>query len=183
MIEAKAGRASGVLYHGTSQAVAKVILEKGTFYEPSWWGNAEIAKYYADGAGEDDNSGEAVFVVDLARFDVALLEPDGNTIAEPITLGKKSEELLFAAWQKSRGTWKDALRIYGSVIYRGQIAVSHEDCRMLAPRPKSRPEKAVADNYRRILRLIKWGKATPDDMSMKKYISGKFDVTGLDGGI
>ena len=175
--------ATSILYHGTSQAVAKMILGTGTFHTPSWWGTIDIAKYYAEEAAEEDDSGAAIFSVDLARFKIALLEPDGNTIAEPIILGRKTEEMLYATWQKSRGTWKDSLRIYGSVIYRGQIAVTDADCRMIALRPKSQPEQRVADHYRRILRLIKCGRATPDDIKTKEYIARKFDIRGLEDDI
>jgi len=116
-----------VLYHGTSDVLLPSILKEG-LKNPSWWGTEDVASYYAEEVAEEYGGGEIVLAVSLNRFNISKLEPDGNSIAEPLTytLGK-SEEELWDEWQKADGTWQDCYRIYGSVIYRNPIKITDRD--------------------------------------------------------
>jgi len=99
----------------------------GVLPEPSWWGTAEIAEYYAETAAEEIGPEEEYKVIKLplSAFNPALLEADQNSVAEPLTytLGR-SEDELYEEWQNCKGTWQDSLRIYGSVVYNAPIEVT-----------------------------------------------------------
>jgi len=115
------------LYQGTSDILLPQIYEQG-LKVPSWWGSERVAWYYAEEVAEDVGGGEVVIRVPINRFDTSKLEPDGNSIAEPLTytLGQ-SEDELYAQWKRSKGTWQDCLAIYESVIYRAPMKITPED--------------------------------------------------------
>lgn len=116
------------LYHGTSSNALGRIAKTGVVISPSWWGTWAVAAYYAEvSAEEDDSDDEIIIRVPLSQFQTALIEPDENSIEEPLTYTLNSnEELLFNRWEASEKTWKDCLSIYGSVIYRGEVHLTPE---------------------------------------------------------
>lgn len=110
------------LYHGTSTAVLEQIKKTGVIKAPVYLGTEEIADYYAEVVAEEDGSEEVVLAINLSDLDVGALEPDDNSIAEPLTytLGK-SEDEVWEEWKEAEGTWEDSLDIVGSVRYRQPI--------------------------------------------------------------
>ena len=119
------------LYHGTSRAIMEKILASGAIKPPSWWGTEQVAEYYAVVAAEaegKDDTDSVIFQVPLSRFNGAMLKPDGNSIAEPLTftLGR-SEEDLYEEWEASKGTWQECLEIYESVRYNAPMKVTGAD--------------------------------------------------------
>jgi hypothetical protein len=118
-----------MLYHGTSQRkLHELLATGGTMTAPSWWGSQEVAWYYAEDQEDRDGSSPVVIGVPLSRFDTAHLEPDHNSIAEPITtvIGKTEDEVI-EAWETAEGTWQESLDIVESVIYRAPIQVTDAD--------------------------------------------------------
>ena len=118
---------SDYLYHGTSDEVLPSMYEQ-SMADPSWWGTERVAWYYAEEMVDEIGGNDTVLRVPIARFDTSKLEPDHNSIAEPLThtLGQ-SEDKLYERWEKSVGTWQDCLSIYESVIYRAPMAITPED--------------------------------------------------------
>jgi RNA:NAD 2'-phosphotransferase (TPT1/KptA family)/GNAT superfamily N-acetyltransferase/2'-5' RNA ligase/8-oxo-dGTP pyrophosphatase MutT (NUDIX family) len=120
--------ADGFLYHGMSMTdYNRAMNADGILPEPSWWGTAEIAEYYAETAAEEIGPEEEYKIIKLplSAFNPSLLEADQNSVAEPLTytLGR-SEDELYEEWQNCKGTWEDSLRIYGSVVYNAPIEVT-----------------------------------------------------------
>jgi hypothetical protein len=125
------------LSHGTSSTDLAAILGNG-IPSPSCWGTEAIALYYADVTAEEDGGQPVVITVPLARFDINKLVPDEATVAEPITtvLGA-SDDMLYEQWQQCAGSWRDSLRIYGSVKYMGEmIRVDSADITQLPEKPR-----------------------------------------------
>ena len=128
------------LYHGTSEDNWNLIMENGgTMPAGSHWGTERVAAYYAEDRAEAQTNDaiynemgteieEAIIRVPLSRFNKASLKPDQNSVAEPLTYTlKRTEEDLYADWQKAKGTWEDSLRIYESVRYDAPIKVTKTD--------------------------------------------------------
>jgi hypothetical protein len=116
----------GLLYHATAEHNADACLRHGV-RPTSYWGIAAVAEYYASTV-EDDGYDPVMLVADIADFDESLLEPDYEGIDEPITysLGKSSSTVR-DEWEESEQTWRDSLRIIGSVRYRGTIKPRLDD--------------------------------------------------------
>jgi hypothetical protein len=97
---------------------------------PSYWGTEEIAWYYAKVVAEEYGGRPLIIKIPLSKFDQSLLEPDHNSIAEPLTrtLGKSDEE-VWEEWEEvpEPGTWQDSLDIVQSVEYHGPVKVLEED--------------------------------------------------------
>lgn len=141
-----------------------------------------MASYYAETVAEEDQTHPVILEVPLSEFDPSALEPDGNSIAEPLTHTLRStDDALYRRWQKSDGSWKASLRIYGSVVYRGAtIRVAAHQVTRIEREKKQRPIKAVEDNYRRMLRLLSWGKQlSQQDQETKAYIEQKYDISDI----
>ena len=117
------------LYHGTSDLYKQDILENG-IQAPSYWGTAEIAAYYAKEVAEEYGGKPLIIKIPLSEFDQSLLEPDHNSIAEPLThiLGKSDED-VGEEWEEvpEPGTWRDSLDIVESVIYNATVKVLEKD--------------------------------------------------------
>jgi hypothetical protein len=110
----------GILYHATSQSRARSCIETGV-RPVSYWGIGIISEYYIETV-EDDGDEGVVLEANLNDFDEAMLEPDYEGIEEPITgVVGKSEDQIWSEWEASGKTWRDSLRIIGSVRYRGII--------------------------------------------------------------
>src|ERR1051326_2427982 len=192
------------LYHGTSRLRVTKILRQGVS-SPSWWGTERIAEYYGEVQSEEDGSDPIMLTVPLTAFQVQHLEPDGNSIAEPLTytLGRKEDD-LYAEWQASGQTWLDCLDIYESVIYRGgPIKVKRAQvsgmARSVDQGPKDRavqkgkpvkpassrlppPDTIMWNIYRGILAKIYAGTPLSDnDQFMKDSIEKNFDVLQRNG--
>jgi|ERR1035437_606398 hypothetical protein len=107
------------LYHGTSSKYTSRILEKG-LSSPSYWGTIEVAQYYAEVVAEEEGGRAVIIAMPLSAFNQKHIEPDGESIAEPLTytLGQ-TEGRLFSKWNRALGTWQDCLGIYGSIHYYG----------------------------------------------------------------
>jgi hypothetical protein len=122
------------LYHGTTASnFERIMLDGGVMEAGSFWGTERIADTYAEeavDAASDYDAGEeqAIIRVPLSRFNKASLMPDDNSVAEPLTYTlKRTEEDLYADWQKAKGTWRDSLRIYESVRYDAPITIKKQD--------------------------------------------------------
>jgi RNA:NAD 2'-phosphotransferase (TPT1/KptA family)/GNAT superfamily N-acetyltransferase/ADP-ribose pyrophosphatase YjhB (NUDIX family) len=136
----KTAAAEIYLYHGTSEDNWNAIMEAGGVVPAgSCWGTERVAEYYAEDRAEAQTNDaiynelgtrveEAIIRVPLSRFDETNLKPDGNSVAEPLTFTlQRSEEDLYADWQKAGGTWQDSLRIYESVRYDAPMKVTKKD--------------------------------------------------------
>jgi hypothetical protein len=170
-----------VVYYGTSSRQLPAILATG-IASPSWWGTQVVASYCAETVAEEDESEPVVVEASINQFDMSALEADGNSIAEPLTHTLRStEDALYRRWQKSDGSWKSSLRIYGSVIYRGTaVKIEANQAVNISPATKPQPNGAQADNYRRMLRLLSWGRQlSPEDQNIKSYIERKYDVSRI----
>ena len=111
------------LYHGTSDVHKDDILRNGI--GKSYWGTAEVAEYYAEVTVDEVGGDMIVISKPLSSFKEDLLEPDSNSIAEPLTYTlRKSEDQIASEWEESEGTWQDSLKIVESVIYNGRVEVS-----------------------------------------------------------
>jgi len=117
------------LYHGTSDLYKQDILKNG-IPKPSYWGTEEIAWYYAKVVAEESGGNPLIIKIPLSKFDQSLIEPDHNSIAEPLTriLGKSDED-VWEEWEKvpEPGTWQDSLDIVESVVYDAPVKVLEED--------------------------------------------------------
>jgi len=109
------------LYHGTSDLYYQDILDNG-IKAPSYWGTPEVAEYYSEVVTEEVGGNPVIIEVSLSRFNQDLLEPDYNSIDEPLTytLGKTEEE-VWEEWEQTGETWQDSLEIVASVLYKGVI--------------------------------------------------------------
>lgn len=116
----------GLLYHATAVHNVQACLQHGV-RPTSYWGVADVAAYYAETI-EDDGDEPVMLVAHIDDFDEGLLEPDYPGIDEPVTysLGKSSREVQ-DEWEEAEGTWRDSLRIVGSVRYRGTIKLRIDD--------------------------------------------------------
>jgi hypothetical protein len=86
-----------------------------------------VAEYYVSVCDDEGDAG-VMLAAALSDFDESLLEPDFPGLEEPVTysLGKRDEE-IWTEWEASGKTWRDSLRIIGSVRYRGLIKPYLED--------------------------------------------------------
>jgi hypothetical protein len=110
----------GTLYHATSQSNAQSCISQGV-RAPSYWGVGALAEYYIETV-EDEGDEGVMLEADLTDFDESLLEPDYPGLEEPICSAVgKSENEIWSQWEASGKTWRDSLRIIGSVRYRGII--------------------------------------------------------------
>jgi hypothetical protein len=129
----KEAAAEVYLYHGTTATIAEKIMLDGVMEAGSYWGTERIAATYAEEAVDAEldyeaEAEEAIIRVPLSRFNKANLEPDENSVAEPLTYTlKRKEDELYAEWQNSQGTWEDCLRIYESVRYDAPLQVTKND--------------------------------------------------------
>jgi hypothetical protein len=116
----------GHLYHATARSNARSCVEDGV-RPVSYWGIGVLSEYYV-GTVEDDGDEGVVLVAHIDEFDENLLEPDYPGIDEPICYAlRKSEDQIHSEWAASGKTWRDSLRIIGSVRYRGEIKPKLDD--------------------------------------------------------
>jgi hypothetical protein len=110
----------GTLFHATSQSRARSCLAKGV--KPvSYWAIGIVSEYYIETV-EDEGDEGVTLEAHLSEFDEELLEPDYPGLEEPITSAVgKNEDQIWSEWESSEKTWRDSLRIIGSVRYRGTI--------------------------------------------------------------
>ena len=118
----------GTLYHGTSSTyVGKLLAGGGQMLFPSYWGTERIAEYYAEVTAEEDVSEPVVIAVSRAEFKSRYFQPDHKSIAEPLCCVLEAKEpALYQEWTKSKGTWRDSLSIYESVVYAATVHITAE---------------------------------------------------------
>jgi hypothetical protein len=117
------------LYHGISaSALAEILAKHGEIAAPSYWGTERLTRYYACEAAKEEGTGGrwGILRVALRRFVAARLSPCDNSVAAPVKHTLHGDEEL-NLWRQSRGTWQDALRIYGSVRYDGPVRITQPD--------------------------------------------------------
>jgi hypothetical protein len=116
----------GTLYHATDRQNVESCLADGV-RPTSYWGIGVLAEYYVGCCDDEDDEG-VVLTASLSDFDESLLEPDYPGLEEPITYTlRKSEDEIWTEWEASAKTWRDSLRIIGSVRYRGTIKPRLDD--------------------------------------------------------
>lgn len=114
------------LYHVTAASNAERIQREGV-RPVSYWSTDDLVSYYAETI-RDEGSQPVVFRVDLNDLDPRLIEPDYESIAEPITTAiGMSEEEVHELWENSSQNWQDSLKIVGSIRYRGVVRPSLDD--------------------------------------------------------
>jgi hypothetical protein len=109
-------RESVALYHVTSNDLLASIVANGV-NAPSYWTNDEdVADYYAETISDEGKSPVTV-TTHLHLLDERALQPDMESIAEPITgaIGKSEEEVAEEWSDAERGDWRDSLRIVMSI--------------------------------------------------------------------
>ena len=163
-----------MLYHATLRANLASIERDGVKPTSYWASTEELVEYYSE------DGDYVVISAPLSAFDPTLLRPDYPGINEPITTAiGKSEAAVIAEWKACDGTWQDSLRIIHSVSYEGVIHPTEIDDTEPEPVAKPRAPEAVAKTYRRILRLISWGKAEADDLELKAVIERRYNVANI----
>jgi len=117
------------LYHGTSiKAAEATFAAGGAMHVPSWWGTFEIAQYYAEEEANAGGKGMVIFELPFTKFDPSKIVVDRASVSDPITMALPNDEHeLQRLWGKSKNTWQDCLRIYGSIKYEGEMQVTEED--------------------------------------------------------
>lgn len=144
------------LYHGTSSTNLPAIFAHG-IRSPSWWGVNSAANYYAEVTAEEDGGEQVIITIPLAQFNADKLEPDGNSVDEPLTtVLNATDEALYERWEVCNGTWQDCLHIYGSVLYRGDVI------------------RITSANVRRSPTTL-----SAEDQTVKQWIEDKYDVSGI----
>lgn len=113
-------------YHATSAQNAEKILSEG-MREGSYWGEEDIASYYAETV-QDDGETPVIIIVeleDLISLGEEHIAPDHAGIEEPLTftLGMKEDEVM-EAWEECEGTWRDSLEIIRSFRVMAPIPAS-----------------------------------------------------------
>lgn len=109
------------LYHGTSKAALKQILQEGKVKAISNWGSWNVAKNWA----ADIRQSNVVIGIPISRFDQNHLSPDEE--ARVGLLVPKDYDDAYEEWSGSAKTWKDSLRIYEAVEYDIDMPVSSTD--------------------------------------------------------
>lgn len=100
-----------LLHHGTFEDRLRSILDEG-IAAPSYWGTEDEAWNYGDGP---------LFALPSDDFDESLLAPNDLMIEALREQGPDDASLL--EWDVSPRTWRDSLRIFGSVRYDGTVMV------------------------------------------------------------
>ncbi len=73
---------------------------------------------------EEDGSEPVVIAVSRKTFNSRFFQPDHNSGEEPLTyVLQEKESALYKQWKKAKGTWRDSLLIYESVIYAAAIHI------------------------------------------------------------
>lgn len=104
-----------LLYHATDAANLDAIRAEGVRPGSYWSATIEMARYYAE-AVSDEGGTPAILAVPLATIRESEISVDMPSIVEPITsvLGR-DEKSIARAWARSDGSWRESLRIVGSV--------------------------------------------------------------------
>ena len=109
------------LWHLTSAANLDSILARGV--DPGHWGSEAAMRYYERIKLRDD---PLILCVPLRRFAADKLEPDLRGRLDPpdaLALGM-SEDEVERLWFASPQTWRDGLRLMGTVYYRDAVRVT-----------------------------------------------------------
>lgn len=116
----------GTLYHATDSDSVESCLRDG-LKPTSYWAIGAVAEYYV-GCHDDEGSEGVILAAKLDDFDESLFEPDYPGLEEPViySLGKRDEQ-IWSEWEASEKTWRDSLRIIGSVRYTGVVKPYIED--------------------------------------------------------
>jgi hypothetical protein len=107
------------LFHATAIENMDSIMSRGIDECCYLTSSPEQAAYYCETIEEE---GKASTIVELdladllANVDVALIYPDGESLAEPITSTlNMSDHEVQDAWRRSSKTWQDSLDIVRSI--------------------------------------------------------------------
>jgi len=102
-----------LLYHGTTKEALCRILDEGV-EAPSYWGSQSEAELYEDGA---------MLCIDSHELSVEFLPND--LLIDAMREDDPDNEALLL-WENSAQTWRDSLKIFGSVRCDDIIRLSEE---------------------------------------------------------
>ena len=100
------------LYHGTWKGHIDSIIEDG-LTGPSYWGDEEIARSYADHYGK-----EGVII----RMPLSAFNEDGLVANEALISSLDVDDMLDGDF-----TWEDSLELVDSLIYEYNLSVDLDD--------------------------------------------------------
>ncbi len=108
------------LYRAVESHYVAAVLQNGlTGDRMTYWGDLNVATYYAE-AIADEGHEPVILRAALSAFDHTAMEPDYPGIEEPLvhTL-RMNEETVWNRWTKTDQNWQACLDLIGSVRYRG----------------------------------------------------------------